>query len=220
MHKQANLSLLAGIFFAGAIGGAQPLTVIVHNYADVGVPMLERAQREAARILGTAGAEVKWVNCRNNVETSPLCGKRPDSTELVLDLLPAGTSRRGTSEGALGYAIPPKSSTFGSYAGVLFDRVERLSVRSVSKSVVLGHAMAHELGHLLLEPGWHAPSGIMMSEWHRKELHKAAQGNLVFRTADRRTIEENIRRRVEQKSRISPPTRPGGNPLVRREGGS
>jgi hypothetical protein len=195
MHKPINLSLLAGILFSGVMDGAQPLTVIVHNYAGVGVRALERAESEAARILGTAGVELKWVNCRSNIETSPVCWKPPDSMELVLDLLPAGATRRDASEGALGYAVRPDSGSFGSYAGVLYDRVERLRVLRVRTSVVLGHAIAHELGHLLLKTNWHAPSGIMAPEWHRKELDDAARGTLVFRAEDRRMIQENIRRR-------------------------
>jgi hypothetical protein len=197
MHKPVNLSLLAGVLFVGAIGAAQPLTVIVHNYAGVGISVLERAEREAGRILGTAGAEINWLNCPNGVEVSPQCRRPPASTELVLDLLPAGATRRGVSKGGLGYAIPPAPGFFGSYAGVLYDRVERLRTPGVRKSVLLGHAIAHELGHLLLRAGWHAPSGIMVSEWHRKELRAAAQGNLVFRAEDRHAIQANIRRRLQ-----------------------
>ncbi len=205
MQKHGKESILAVLLFAGTIeAGAQPLTVVVHDYAEIDLPVPGQAENEAARILRTAGAEVTWVNCRGSLEPSPQCRKAPGPAELVLHLLPAGTTRRDAQPGALGFALPPESGSFGSYAGVLYDRVEQLSSGVARKSVVLGHAMAHELGHLLLGVGGHAPDGIMKSEWHRKDLEKAAQGLLVFRDEERRQVQENILRRMAEAGTNNP----------------
>jgi len=114
----------------------------------------------------------------------------------VVHLLPAGATRRDAVPGTLGFALPPEKGSFGTFAGVLYDRVERLRSASLSTWVVLGYAMAHELGHLLLGVGSHAPSGVMKSEWHQKELQMAAQGTLVFRNEECRQIQNNLRLRV------------------------
>jgi hypothetical protein len=196
MRKPLTLWALTALLFGGAAhAGAQSVTVFVHDFSHTGQPGLKRALNEAARIVRTAGVEIDWVYCPDSLEASPECRKAPGSTDLVLHLLPAGTTRRDARPGALGFAVPSESGGFGAYAGVLHDRVERLSSPVVGKSVVLGHAIAHELGHLLLGIGGHAPQGIMKSDWHRTELKKAAQGTLVFLEQERGQIQDNVRRR-------------------------
>jgi hypothetical protein len=85
-------------------------------------------------------------------------------------------------------AGPPKSGS------------ERLSFGSAGKSVVLGDAMAHELGHLLLGVSSHAPRGVMKAEWHSEELEQAAQGTLIFHGKSAAVW----RRTFEVDSRIAP----------------
>ena len=47
--------------------------------------------------------------------------------------------------------------------------------------MILGHLMAHELGHLLLgEAGHPAGSGIMHVPWQTKELEQIKQGVMSF----------------------------------------
>jgi hypothetical protein len=50
----------------------------------------------------------------------------------------------------------------------------------VSPSVILGHAMAHELGHLLLGTKAHSPGGLMRAHWTREDLANTSKGNLRF----------------------------------------
>lgn len=201
MQHDFSVSVLVAFVITFSIDAhAQPLTIFVHNYADVGQRTLKRAETEAARILGTAGVQVNWVDCSNWPPALLICGESPDSTELVLDLLPASATLRGATSGALGFAVAPESGPFGSYAGVLYDRVESLRFGARANSVVLGDAMAHELGHLLLGAGSHAPSGIMKDEWHSEELKQAAQGTLVFHRKERHRMEENVRYRLATQS--------------------
>jgi len=188
--------LAAVVLNATIIAAAQPITVFVHDHAHVNQTALQRAETEASRILGTGEVEVRWVNCARSLDAPEGCRKVPDSACLILLLLGAGATRYGTEASALGFALPPEGDWFGSYAGVLYDRVERLTSLTLTTPVVLGHAIAHELGHLLLGVGRHAPTGIMKAAWHRKELEMAKRGTLVFRDQERREIRENARRRI------------------------
>jgi len=63
----------------------------------------------------------------------------------------------------------------------LTTSVERLSRRTLlSKQLLLGHVMAHELGHLLLGSNSHSERDLMREMWWPDELRRAAIGKLFF----------------------------------------
>jgi hypothetical protein len=189
--------LLAGVLLASAsTAGAQPLTVHIRDFTRIHERKLERAQRHAARVLKTAGVELTWVTCRNGSEGA--CPAPPDPTEFIMDLLPAGTTRGLAGPTALGYALQPDSGSFASNAGVLYDRVQRLDSGRASETILLGHAIAHELGHLLLGPGRHSAAGIMKADWNSRDLELAGQGRLAFHSEERRHIQANVQRRLAE----------------------
>ena len=47
-----------------------------------------------------------------------------------------------------------------------------------------GHAMAHEIGHLLKGSNSHSPQGLMSKHWYANELQAAAMGSLNFTAED------------------------------------
>jgi hypothetical protein len=53
-------------------------------------------------------------------------------------------------------------------------------VSSVEPGTLLGHAMAHELGHLLLGSNSHSLTGLMCANWLTKDLIHMEQGGLLF----------------------------------------
>jgi hypothetical protein len=187
--------LLAWGASAGLVAAReQNITVIIRDFAEVPDTIMRGARTQAENVLGTAGVMIAWIS--EPAYTIPL-SKISLPTELVLDILPAGVTRRNLDPGALGYAVPPEAGAFGSYAGILYERVQRLAGADKSLSMVLGSAFAHELGHLLLGPGRHALSGIMKETWGRAELRLAAEGRLEFHAAERRLLRRNFLRRLE-----------------------
>ncbi|HEY7304181.1 MAG TPA: hypothetical protein VH601_08715 [Bryobacteraceae bacterium] len=175
---------------------AEPVLVLIHNYANVDPNVLKRAEKSAAGVLSTAAVQVRWLDCPESAQAAHECQNSPDPSVLVLDLLPAGVTRRAAPHGSLGFAVPPEPGQFGSFAGVFCDRVERLSSHGYSEPVILGHAIAHEIGHLLLGPGGHSETGLMKPEWHRKELEQAVNGTLNFDAVERARIMQNLKARV------------------------
>jgi hypothetical protein len=61
---------------------------------------------------------------------------------------------------------------------------------------VLGIALAHELGHVLLPPPSHSADGIMQAAWEGDDLRKAAAGTLAFNDAQAGLIRERLTRRA------------------------
>lgn len=70
----------------------------------------------------------------------------------------------------------------GVIATIFFHRVEAVT-RGGTVSKVLGNAIAHEFGHLLLGRKAHAPIGIMQPHWTRDMLKLADRGLLHFTLA-------------------------------------
>jgi hypothetical protein len=184
------------IVTSGVNAVAEPILVLVHNYAGVESAVLKPAEKTAARVLATGGVQVHWLECQQTGEQPKQCDTESDPSVLVLHLLPAGVTRRGAPSGSLGFAVPSEPGTFGAFAGVFYDRVKRLSSRGFSEPVILGHAIAHELGHLLLGMERHSEDGIMKAEWHPKQLEKAESATLVFDAAQRTRIRRNLTARV------------------------
>jgi hypothetical protein len=92
----------------------------------------------------------------------------------------------------LGIAAPSEKNTTAS-ASVFCDRVERLSKGGyASLAVILGHAAAHEIGHLLLGSNSHSPLGLMRGSWSRQDLQRATGGDLLFTPSQALLIRQAI----------------------------
>jgi hypothetical protein len=85
---------------------------------------------------------------------------------------------------AMGLA-PRGLGQMGRLLYAFYSRIETYA-RQHDKPVsqVLGHVMAHELGHLLLPHGSHTKSGIMVAEWDRHQAEQIGRGWLSFSAED------------------------------------
>jgi hypothetical protein len=81
---------------------------------------------------------------------------------------------------------------------VFYDRVKRFSdtidaiPNSKNVGIVLGHVIAHELGHLLISGNAHTPVGIMHGEWDYKQWKMAAAGTLLFAPAQAKLMRDQF----------------------------
>jgi hypothetical protein len=129
-----------------------------------------------------AGLELKWLpdplseNARQEHST-------PDTTprKVVLDirLLSESMAKRLRRPGnRFGFALNLDAFVF-------FHRVEELARDGNSSlSTILGHIMAHELGHLVLGESSHSSEGIMTGTLRKKHFEQANKGKLLFRAEE------------------------------------
>lgn len=61
---------------------------------------------------------------------------------------------------------------------------------------LLGLVIAHELGHLLLGPGY-VDDGVMRAAWKKDELEALRQRRLRFTKSQRERIQQELRARAE-----------------------
>lgn len=199
MCSPSTASVVCGLVLAGSIDAfSDPvpvLTVRVYDLAGAGDRGLKVAERTAAAIFLKAGIEVRFVNgdpgspeaLRDSTAASHWHGLSPAGIDLrILGHLPAGLFR-----GALGIARPFAAS--GVRAIVFYERIRDLASQlGLCPYTLLGHAMAHELGHVLLGNCTHSPAGIMRAEWTDTDFVRPV--SLSFTRAETALLRRALRR--------------------------
>lgn len=180
------------------------ITVRVYNYAQVSAGTIAAGEREATRILNAAGVELAWLGCPTSLAhydaKAPAfrkCRELMGSSEIVLRILPDTravlASFRDTVFG---------SADGSALASIFYGRVERLALGLDGEPseipVILGHAIAHEIGHLLLGQASHSATGIMCAQWDRKDLQRALMGRQLFTVEEIERIQATVHARVGQ----------------------
>jgi hypothetical protein len=193
-------ALMAGLGLAAEDRGR--LRVFVFDYAEVSPAVLQDAKGVASAILDTAGVEVEWADC-----SVPAAAQKQSSCDwytpmdIQLRILSAAMAKRvGTTKNCLGYAVTAKG--LGSVAGVYFHRAIDLENEAVaSRAQILGGAMAHEIGHLLLPDGSHSAEGLMRGDWSKSDLKLLGQGRLGFDHTQARRIVSMAQERAQRRER-------------------
>ena len=73
----------------------------------------------------------------------------------------------------MGFSLVGTAGAAPFLATVYVDRVESVARGAgIDARRVLGLAIAHEIGHVLLNSNTHAPSGLMRADWSRNELRR------------------------------------------------
>ena len=194
---------------AALAAGGSDLTVrvLVYNYARVSNRVLGPAEREASRIFAAAGVDTRWVDCLGQARfggapSPPARAANADCDGPVKGAIPLRILLRSTpAHGAVPDALFGFANS-SDLASVFYQRVEDLAWGADENGneipLILGDVMAHELGHLLLGTGSHAPSGIMRAVWDREFLQLALRGRQLFTAEQSRLLRAKVLRRQQE----------------------
>ncbi len=173
------------------------IKVRVYNFARVSSKMLAEAESEAARILREASLEIAWLDCSPSSPDRPECQQPVGPAELSLRIIPKmfGSTTAKFQSTDLGFAPPDKEG--GVMATIFYDRVER-TAKGGKIFRILGNAIAHEFGHLLLGPDAHSKEGMMRAHWDREQLKLATEGELQFSKEQSDLMRANISARLNR----------------------
>ena len=151
------------------------------------------AKAQVIRILNRAGIEVDWME---SARGSKACKRPSDGDDFLVvvgDMPPKGW----TSPDAMGFAPPDTRRAY-----VFFSLVKRFSSNFIhtgdaraNLGIVLGHAIAHELGHALIPVNAHGGSGIMHAKWSFREWSLMMAGSLLFDLDRAKTMRHEIESR-------------------------
>jgi hypothetical protein len=152
------------------------LTVRIYNNAGILPDDMRLATLEAEHILRSAAISASWVECWYRDTESPRatehCQESLGNNTLTLRLQ-AATSVATTKVVSMGYALVNLEDRAPFLATVYSDRVASVARSAdVDPRLLLGRAIAHEIGHLLLNTNRHADAGLMREKWTRIELRK------------------------------------------------
>ena len=171
-----------------------PPPLVAVRVADLtGRPIshLKAALTEAGRLIAEAAVRVDWTIC-DLADLSGPCSSPMARGERVVRIVavPSGII---SGRVRLGYAVLDATAQTGVLATVYLDPIAKLtSDGPVDEATLLGRAIAHELGHLLLGSNAHSGGGLMRAVWTLDELRRNSQSDWTFSEREAATIRRSV----------------------------
>ena len=166
------------------------IKVVARLYNTARVPT---ATRDDALVVATRalspGVDIVWRKC----DFEHACSSVPTAEELVIRLVRSRTGRGNGAVLELGHALIDNGARAGVFATIYVDRVEQMADTSqIDRAVLLGRAIAHELGHLLLMTTVHTSSGLMRGQWTTSVIRRRYPGDWSLTREDVVTIRKRL----------------------------
>ena len=168
---------------AAAANGQPVVEVFLPHVIDRNVNRaLGRARGIVQEAYADIGVQVIW----RFGNTSPWsCEKKPGRRQIVFDLR-NGTAK-GRSADALAFANPYLHE--GPCVTLLMDRLkDEVERNPETTGILLGHVLAHEIGHVLQGIERHSESGLMKERWSKREIGDMWRARLRFTAYDAELI--------------------------------
>ena len=184
MKTMTAITMLMAAVNASA-SSRQSADFTVHVYvtfeASVSGPLIVGARSCASKLLAPTGVKLIWHD-------TPI-GDPADANSLAMTFLPTApvSYRTGRNAKALAVALPYAST--GQQILVFNDRVSDFVAPYGRRSwVVLGHILAHEIGHVLENVARHSDTGLMQAHWTRDDISTMIWAGLPFAPEDKALI--------------------------------
>ncbi len=188
MMMGRTLTVLIAIGLTGTARTAvakpeDPIAVVVYvtNQAEIPPSVFTHALAEATRIYSGIGVSLLWTESpAADYHFTVRIISKPLGLHRVIDLHALG-------------AAPGTKQMHGKLAYAYYGPIERLAQGSgTDVGLVLGHVIAHELGHLLLPHDSHTMIGVMGNGWDQAQVERAKKGELTFTTGQGKAIRERL----------------------------
>ena len=168
------------------------ITIRVYDSAGVTPSVRSAALKTAGAILSRADLDPTWIVCTpptRDGRPQAACDAAPASHELVVRLTHSSPTGEDGNSRAFGYSLIDATTATGTLSTVFVDRVDWLaSTGKAGRALVLGRAIAHEIGHQLLGSNAHTPKGLMRETWTAEELTRNRPEDWQFSTSQRAAL--------------------------------
>src|SRR5215472_4410676 len=143
------MTLIAALALNAMLVAKLPLVVRTYDTVGLTPRAIGHALASADATLAAIGIAPIWHPCH-----APLCVPRPKPHEIDVRIVNATAL---TPPGVLGSAAVDVAQHAGTLATVYADRIAALAAASgTDEGELLGRAVAHEIGHLMLGTAGHA----------------------------------------------------------------
>ena len=165
---------------SGAEFSSEPIeleiAVYVAETCSVPPTVTETAQRTAVGLFDRIGVRLSFMTSRQ---------QHADSGIITLHLLNRAPKNLALLTVGAANIDPGRADAF-----VFCDRVAGFyhTVHDKEIGVLLGYAIAHELGHVLLGTPAHSPEGVMKACWRQTDIIPMLQQTVRFSRADAERI--------------------------------
>jgi hypothetical protein len=137
----------------------QKITLRLDDSTEVDPAILAKARSVATVIFRGSGLEAAWLE---GSASETHCGKDGECPQFRLRIIPADLARGIVEGDALGFALPCAENEAACLIYIFYSRISALAKRHiVDPDLILGHVIAHEVGHTLIGPNAHDLYGIM-----------------------------------------------------------
>jgi len=192
------------------------LTLIVRLYDNTALPEHDRAAAiaVASEILLASSIPTSWPDCQPPNPKPKIAGAfvcerplgpgevavrlvREPSRQVEHQLITRPSSLATAHDLPLGYSLVDVKQGGGALATIYLDRVERIAADGgVDAGVILGRAIAHEIGHLLLGTTQHGQTGLMRAIWSRQTLEQNRPHDWLFTARESTGMRRALARRL------------------------
>ena len=215
MGNRSNLLLVLGFYCVEGVAvpacpvledsqdlGGRP-AIRVCNVAQVDAAILQQAKQVAEQIFLNAGIELRWMDCLGRGNDASADGRPPAAHEIVLRIIrQTKQAIDATGQFVAGQAIRPAPEVSGGVITIFYERTEMVAEQlryqypelkvDAARGIVMGHLMAHEIGHLLLPTPAHAAAGIMKAQLDSRDWGQAVRGVLRFTDKESDLIRQGL----------------------------
>jgi hypothetical protein len=179
--------LIALLFVRELAADSSRLLVRICNFSRAD-SILAPAEAVAQQIFQDAGIETEWITANDPGTLDP--------STLTVQIF-GGRARRSSMQDAFGIAFTAERESASFLANVFFGNIEETATTRKEAAVLLGHVMAHEVGHLLLGQA-HTRETIMAETLGRRDILDMQAGRLRFN----RRQSERLRAAVALRQRV------------------
>jgi hypothetical protein len=163
----------------------------IYDFDQVDSNTMAEAREVASEIFRKAGLQVLWVEC----QLESRCASDADGPEFRLRIVSQSLAEQMVSDDSLGFALPCAIGDTTCLFYIFNWRIKAVAnANYVEAGRLLGHVLAHELGHVLLGPNAHIRSGVMQ---HRLPVSETAR-ILFFTSQQAKSIRANVVERASE----------------------
>jgi len=168
---------------------ASRLAVRVYDFSSLDNPVRNLAVDEASAIVEDAGVVADWHDCSARAVCAPEAG------DLVVRVIRETGQTGAPWHRALGFSVVDPAAGAGTLATIYINRVEDSARHAgADLALLLGRAIAHEVGHLILRTNEHGTQGLMRAVWTEQEMSRNAHEDWVFASPDQRQLRNALQR--------------------------